>query len=100
MLDDRARLRLVADLYGNDAMIELLRRWPTRTHVVRIAGINTDQHRINAYDPEHRAHEVCLVFAVAVRLCKNFGRGMWNIAPASAHTSLNRNISNVLNVAR
>src|SRR6266850_2052559 len=98
MLDNCTAARLVANLDRDNAVIELLWRGPIWTYVIRISGIDTYRERRNAYRLEHCSHEIGFIFAIAIRLCKNFGSGVWTIAPSAAQTGLNRDVLNILDV--
>src|ERR1043165_3433238 len=98
MLDDRARLRLVADFHRDNAVVELLRRRPRGLHVIWIAGIDTDGNRSDADDLEHRAHQVRFVFTITIRLGKDFSRSMRTITAAASETRLNRDVLDLLHI--
>src|ERR1041385_413599 len=73
MLNDRAGLSLIGDFDGDDAVVELLWRGPSSADVGRITRVDTHWKPGDTDDLEHRAHQVCFVFAVAVGLRKDLG---------------------------
>ena len=99
MVNDCAGLRLLAHLYCNDAVIELLWRRPRGANIIRIARVNADWISVNAYNLKHRAHEVRFVLAVTIRLRKNLVRSVWTITAATTDSGLNRNVLDVLYVS-
>src|SRR5437773_6929859 len=98
MLNNSTGARLVAYFDRDNAMIELLWRRPICTYIIRISGVDTYRERRDAHHLKHCSHEIGFIFAIAVRLCKNFSRGMWTIASSASQTSLNRDVLNVLDI--
>src|SRR5689334_18951333 len=100
MLNDRGGLSLIADFYGDDAMIELSWGWPRSAHKARITRIDADGNGSNPNDLEHCAHQVSFVLAIAIRLRKDLDGRVRSITPSTSKTGLNRNVLNFLNVLR
>src|SRR5581483_2766307 len=86
------------DFDGNDAVVELIGRRQFGAHVGRIAGINADRIRRNPDGPEHGAHQVGFVLAVAVRLPEDLERRVRANAAAAPDPDLDRDILDVLRV--
>src|SRR6185503_11742742 len=98
MLNNRRPLCFITDLHGNDAVIELLWRWPIGLNVIWISRIDADRKRVDPDDLQHCSHQVGFVLAVAIRLCKDLGRYARSITAASPETCLDRYVLNILNV--
>src|SRR5258708_13201525 len=97
VLNDGRSLRLVIYFDGDNAMIELLRRRPLRTHIIRIAGIDTYGERSDTQNLQHRAHQIRFVFTVAVRLGEDLRVHVPTIPTPSSQPVFDPTVPHLLN---